>query len=168
MYYDDINKMVMGYKPNKITTAQGTTMGDLSDEQLALGGVYPLVGIEAPAGKKLGEIVVTDGIASYELLDKNAEELAEEAAQTLKQMEKALDAYIDSVAREKRYDNRITATMRAGYLNPWQQEGLAFGQWMDSCYVKAHEILAEVYAGTRAIPTAEELIAEMPEMVWPT
>jgi hypothetical protein len=92
---------------------------------------------------------------------------AEAQAALLKRMEKALDKHIDSVAQAKQYDNRITVTMRAGYNNPWQAESIAFGQWMDSCYVKAHEILANVYAGTRAIPNEAELIAEMPEMIWP-
>lgn len=78
-----------------------------------------------------------------------------------------LDEHIDNTAKSKGYDNRVTCTIRAGYINPWQQEGITFGQWMDSCYVKAYQIQADVLAGTRTTPTAEELIAEMPVVVWP-
>ena len=83
-------------------------------------------------------------------------------------LEAALDAYIDSVAQAKGYDSRITAALRAGYPNPWQAEGIAFGTWMDSCYSTALTIMTEVQAGTRPIPTKDELIAAMPTMVWPT
>lgn len=92
----------------------------------------------------------------------------EKAAKQLKAaLEAALDAHINSVAQAKGYDSRVTAAMRAGYSNPWQQEGIAFGQWMDACYAKAYQILAEAEAGVRPFPTVEEFIAEMPEMVWP-
>lgn len=79
----------------------------------------------------------------------------------------ALDKHIDAIAKAKGYDNRITCAMRAGYVNPWQAECIAFGQWMDQCYAIAIGILGEVAAQTRPVPTAEELIAELPAMVWP-
>jgi hypothetical protein len=82
--------------------------------------------------------------------------------QTRASLVTALDDHIDSVARAKGYDSRITAALRAGYLSPWQAEGTAFGQWMDACYYKAYGIEA-----SGVIPTKEELIAAMPVMVWP-
>ena len=82
-------------------------------------------------------------------------------------MERAIDAHIDSVAQAKGYDSRITATLRAGYSNPWQAEGIAFGQWMDSVYAYCQQVQVDALAGNRTIPTIEELIAELPEMVWP-
>jgi hypothetical protein len=81
----------------------------------------------------------------------------------------ALDQHIDSVAQAKGYDNRITASLRAAAPNsPWHAEGVAFIEWMDTCYDTGQIIMNEVMAGTRAIPTVEELLAGMPEMVWPT
>lgn len=80
----------------------------------------------------------------------------------------ALDRHIDSVALARGYDSRITCAMRAGYVNPWQAEAIAFGQWMDACYVIGLGIANGVKAGTRAIPTEADLIAELPPMVWPT
>ena len=82
-------------------------------------------------------------------------------------MEVAIDAYIDSVAQAKGYDSRITAALRAGYENPWQAEGIVFGQWMDSVYAYCQQVQVDALAGNRTIPTAEELIAELPEIIWP-
>jgi hypothetical protein len=79
----------------------------------------------------------------------------------------AMDRHIDGVARAKGYDSRITCAMRAGYVNPWQTECIAFGQWMDQCYLIGLAILNDVQSGTRPVPTAEALIAELPVMVWP-
>jgi hypothetical protein len=84
-----------------------------------------------------------------------------------KEMEAAIDAYIDSVAQAKGWDTRHTCTLRTGYTNPWQAEAIAFGQWMDSCYLYCQGVEADVLAGTRTIPTIEELISELPAMVWP-
>jgi hypothetical protein len=39
--------------------------------------------------------------------------------------------------------------------------------WRDACWTAGYTVLAECEAGTRAIPTVDELIAEMPSMVWP-
>lgn len=90
-----------------------------------------------------------------------------EAAEIYKRLESAVDGHVDSVARAKGYDNRLTATMRAGYENPWQAEGIAFGQWMDSCYQYCQQVQADILAELRPIPTSQELISELPEMVWP-
>jgi hypothetical protein len=79
-----------------------------------------------------------------------------------------LDRHIDSVAQAKGYDNRITASLRAA--NPkskWYSEGIAFSEWMDNCYEVSLSILNEVKEGTREIPTETELLAELPEIVWP-
>lgn len=79
----------------------------------------------------------------------------------------ALNAHLDAVAGERRYDNRFTCSLRAGYEGPFQDEGLAFSTWMDLCNFTAYTIMAECKAGTRPVPTEAELIAAMPVMVWP-
>ncbi len=77
--------------------------------------------------------------------------------------EKALDAYLDKVARSYRYDSRFTFALRAGYPNDWQAEGLAFGQWMDTCNKIAYQELAAVAAGTKPMPASPEaFIATLP------
>ena len=81
----------------------------------------------------------------------------------------ALVAHLDATARERRYDNRITCAMRAGYPGPFQAEGIAFAAWMDQCNALAYTLLAEVVAGTRPMPESPQaLIDLMPAMEWPS
>ena len=80
----------------------------------------------------------------------------------------ALVAHLDATARERRYDNRATCALRAGYPGPFQAEGIAFASWMDQCNALAYSLLAEVVAGTRPMPESPQaLIDLMPAMVWP-
>lgn len=105
-----------------------------------------------------------------ELVSRTKQDISiEEIQQQIqKELESALDAHIDSVAQAKRYDNRITASLRAAAVDsPWHAEGVAFMSWMDACYAASHVILNDVQAGVKEIPTKEELISEMPVMVWP-
>jgi hypothetical protein len=109
-----------------------------------------------------GEVWKADDI---EVQDMAAEEIDEHLQSDF---ERALDTFIDSVAQAKGYDSRITCVMRTGYQNPWQEEAVAFGKWMDSCYSKAIEIIDKVKSGKKQMPTKESFLAEMPEMVWPS
>lgn len=80
----------------------------------------------------------------------------------------ALTAHLDATARQRRYDNRVTCALRAGYPGPFQTEGIAFAAWMDQCNALAYNLLAEVVAGTRPIPESPQaLIDLMPAMEWP-
>ena len=81
----------------------------------------------------------------------------------------ALVAHLDATARQRRYDNRVTCGLRAGYPGPFQAEGIAFAGWMDQCNALAYQLLAEVVAGTRPLPSSPQaLIDLMPAMVWPS
>lgn len=87
---------------------------------------------------------------------------------TVEDFDQALETLLDATAQSRRYDNRITCALRAGYLGPFQTEGKAFASWMDTCNALAYQIQAEVLAGTRPAPrTVSEFLSEMPEMVWP-
>ena len=80
----------------------------------------------------------------------------------------ALVTYLDATARERRYDNRVTCALRAGYPGPFQAEGIAFAAWMDKCNALAYSLLAEVVAGTRPMPDSPQaLIDLMPAIEWP-
>lgn len=88
---------------------------------------------------------------------------------TVKDFDNALTTYFDKTAQSRKYDNRITCALRAGYTGPFQSEGNAFAIWMDTCNALAYRILAEVQAGTRPAPkTIPEFIALFPEIVWPS
>jgi len=80
----------------------------------------------------------------------------------------ALTTHLDSTAQQRRYDNRITCMVRAGFAGPFQAEGQAFATWCDNCNILAYHLLAAVEAGTAPLPASPEaFIATLPAMVWP-
>ena len=79
----------------------------------------------------------------------------------------ALNDHLNAVASQRRYDDRFTCALRAGFTGPFQAEGQAFAAWMDACNMTAYGILAQCKQGMRPIPSAAELIAAMPLIVWP-
>lgn len=87
-------------------------------------------------------------------------------AEQFKSIERAIEKHMDEVARADGWDNRWTCVARAGYANPWQQKGIKFGQWMDSCWTIAIQAQADVTAGIRPMPTPEQAVAELPVMIW--
>jgi hypothetical protein len=109
--------------------------------------------------------IVTD--AELNLLIAARENANKTTTQIAKELEQAVDRHIDAVAQSDKWDSRITCVMRAGYPNPWQAKAVAFSGWMDSCYAHCIQVQLAVAAGTRAVPTSAELIAELPVMVWP-
>ena len=87
---------------------------------------------------------------------------------TVADFDAALTRHLDATAQARRYDSRITCTLRAGYPGPFQAEGQAFALWMDACNLAAYTLLAEVQAGTRPLPeNTQALIEALPPMVWP-
>lgn len=88
--------------------------------------------------------------------------------QLIAQYSFALEQHLDVTAQSKRYDNRNTCALRAGYDGPFRAEGTAFATWMDTCNALAYTILAECMAGTREIPaTPADFIALLPAISWP-
>jgi hypothetical protein len=85
----------------------------------------------------------------------------------IKELTQALEAHYDAKAQERRYDNRLTCALRAGYAGPFQAEGQAFAVWMDTCNAYGYQVMRDILAKLQPVPTAEELIAELPTMVWP-
>ena len=88
-------------------------------------------------------------------------------SELLAEIEQVITNHMDSVAQAKLYDNRDSCRLYAGYVNPFQAEAIAYGQWVASCWVVSNTAQAEIIAGTRTIPTPEEAVLELPLMVWP-
>lgn len=84
----------------------------------------------------------------------------------------ALERHYDAVAAAKRYGAppvppRVMCALRAGMIgSPFQAQGIAFGAWMDTCNAIGYQVIDNCLAGA-PVPTEEELIAMMPQMVWP-
>lgn len=78
-----------------------------------------------------------------------------------------LSGYMDAVAQTKKYDSRLTCALRAGYVGPYQMEGIAFAAWMDQCYAYTYNMISEVKQGIRIFPESNELfISELPLLDW--
>lgn len=88
------------------------------------------------------------------------------------QLEAAVDRFVDSTAEARGY-GRVGVTPSvacigyAGYPNQYQTEAITFGDWVSSLWPACYQIQADVLAGLRVAPTETELLAELPQLVWP-
>lgn len=102
---------------------------------------------------------------------KTLEQLAAERLEILidigRKLEDRLEAYIDAVAKAKRYrsTNRLLS-----YLNStnvaWRAEAEQFNNWRDRAVLKATTLENEVAAGTRGPLSWEELLDELDDPPW--
>lgn len=75
--------------------------------------------------------------------------------------------HLDSTAKQRNYDGILSLCTYATSANPtFAKEGQAGVIWRDSVWAKCYAIMGEVKAGTRATPTTEEVIAELPLFTW--
>lgn len=105
-------------------------------------------------------------------LPKNAIFIAPEMSQAEKeamiqaQLTQAVQHVLDTKAQELLYDNCLSVCSYIDTGVPkFDAEGKAFRAWRSAVWAKGYEILAEVQAGKREIPTEEELIAGLPQLV---
>ena len=89
-------------------------------------------------------------------------DLVAQATAQAESINNAIQNHLDTKAKEFRYYNIISARSYAGYDNPFQAEAQTLAVWAADCWVKAGEIEADVEAGNREMPTAEEVLAELP------
>ena len=76
-----------------------------------------------------------------------------------------VQSYLDTTAQERGYDNIVSlCTYATSTIPKFKLEGQAGVIWRDAVWTKCYEILAEVQAGTREVPT--DIISELPVMNW--
>jgi hypothetical protein len=103
------------------------------------------------------------------LADGNEPDPADTPPITLADYQDAVQDMLDAKAKERNYDDILSLCTYVASGNPlFAAEGQAGVSWRDAAWAKCYEVLAEVRAATRPQPTVEELIAELPAMVWPT
>lgn len=79
-----------------------------------------------------------------------------------------IQKHLDDKARERGYDNILSAASYATSPHPrFGPEGTAYRDWRDSCWETGYDLMAEVAAGTRPMPSDEELIALLPVLTLP-
>ncbi len=123
---------------------------------------------DAEFAASIGAVSAPDGVSIGWAFNGSEFEKPTVEAPDIPQFEAALGAHYDAIAAQRRYSNRYTCAMRAGYPGPFHDEGMAFATWMDSCNAYAYGVLAAVQSGQRMRPSnTADLIAELPAMVWP-
>lgn len=76
--------------------------------------------------------------------------------------------HLDAFARTRNYDGILSAATYATSAVPkFKAEGQYAVEARDATWAKCYEILAAVEAGTRPMPTLDELLAELPVLTWP-
>ena len=76
--------------------------------------------------------------------------------------------HLDAFARTRGYDNILSACTYATSTVPkFAAEGQYAVEARDATWAKCYEVLAEVEAGSRPMPTLDELLAELPVLTWP-
>jgi hypothetical protein len=115
---------------------------------------FPITGPDADALAAIG----------YEIYTEPAPTDSEVAAD----MEAQFDAYLDSKAQEKGFATRHTLAECASYPGPYHDMATAFGTWKDTCNAYAASVKEACLAGTREPPTMEQLLSELPTLVWPS
>ena len=111
-------------------------------------------------------------IETYEIPDPTPEEVAAQQAleqqMIINELTAAVQNHLDARAKERNYDGILSAcTYATSTDTTFRAEGQACVEWRDACWAKAYEVMADVLAGNRGIPTATELLSELPELSWP-
>ena len=81
----------------------------------------------------------------------------------------AVYAHMNAMAQARGYDDIKAAVTYAEEpaVPIFQAEGRALCVWRSLVWAHCYQVLADVQAGTRAIPTAAQLIAELPALDLP-
>lgn len=90
----------------------------------------------------------------------------------VKLIENGIDTHIDNTAAAKGYGTNSMSPTAAcvaytGYDNPYRIEAEAFAVWKASIWPIVFQIQSDYEAGSRPEPAIDDIIAEIPEIVWP-
>lgn len=114
------------------------------------------------------ETFVPDTKLSKEEVEANFFSLFTNAAEVQAYLTKAVQDYMDRTVQTRNYDSIHTACTYANSTDPkFSAEGKACVVWRDGVWRTCYDIQNAILSGARTnIPTAEELIAELPKLEW--
>ena len=95
---------------------------------------------------------------SYKIVSKNLEELTALFKEKTQEL-------LDAKAREKGYDDILSACSYAGYDNDFRAEGEAFGIWRAKVWKYGYGLLNAIAEGKHKMPKSfDEILTEMPTL----
>lgn len=149
-----------------IVTDKGTFYTEfLTEEELKELGYLKVIYKDYPTNidefKKvvqISEVKEDTYVISYEIVSKNLEELTALFKEKTQQL-------LDAKAREKGYDDILSACSYAGYDNDFRAEGEAFGIWRAKVWKYGYGLLNAIAEGKHKMPKSfDEILAEMPTL----
>ena len=115
-------------------------------------------------GQSQGKLIVADESGRPILQDPQPPT----AEQIIAQYTAAVQKHLDDFARTRGYDGILSACTYATSTVPkFKAEGQYAVEARDATWAKCYEVLAAVEAGSRPMPTLDELLAELPVLKWP-
>lgn len=148
-----------------------------SDAQLADWNVLRVFNSTPPTFNALTEVleettpIFTDNrwTQVWSVRAATAEEVAQRQQQLQDQIITATQQRLDDFASERGYDGILSACTYASSAVPkFQTEGQYCANSRDDTWSTLYVILAEVQAGTRAVPTGfDDIEADLPTLSWP-
>lgn len=147
---------------------------NLAEADLSDFGVYHVTQVPQPAVDykqvaQEGQPLNIDGEWRQVWIVRDATD-AEESAAFLamsEQYEQAVQHHLDATAQSRGYDSMLSACSYASGTHPkFGVEGRDCLAWRSAVWEKAFLILSDVRAGVRPVPTIEQVLSELPPMVW--
>ena len=149
-----------------IVTDKGTFYTEfLTEEELkelgylkAIYKDYPTNTDEFKKVVQISEVKDDTYVVSYEIVSKNLEELTALFKEKTQEL-------LDAKAKEKGYDDILSACSYAGYDNDFRAEGEAFGIWRAKVWKYGYGLLNAIAEGKHKMPKSfDEILAEMPTL----
>ena len=115
-------------------------------------------------GQSEGKVIAADANGNPILGDPPAPN----TEQMIVQYTAGVQQHLDAFAQTRNYDGIMSACTYATSTVPkFATEGQYAVEARDATWAKCYEILAAVEAGSRPMPTLDELPDELPALVWP-
>lgn len=88
--------------------------------------------------------------------------------QIIAQYTYGVQQHLDTFAQTRNYDGILSvASYSTSTVPKFAAEGQYAVEARDATWAKCYEIMAAVEAGSRPMPTLDELLSELPKLVWP-
>jgi hypothetical protein len=79
----------------------------------------------------------------------------------------AVQQHLDATVRTRGYDSMLSCCSYVSSTDPtFSAEALDAAAWRDAVWRYCYDAQDDYTAGTRPVPTPDELIAELPALVW--